>query len=233
MLPLVSSMTTTLIGCGLLSKVVSVCSLPLSCTSKSSCTRSGTRRLSASVTVAYKATVFVPALNVFCPASWALTEAMTAADAAIGTSIRMAILGCRCRSRSSQAADSVFRACDRANLFGDTVIVSAPASPTLGLSRIQPSPQGELKRGANGVRHPAISLRAGVQAGGRLEQPIRIPGGTHGGAGVRKGDLRLLANPFIDLTHALILLQCGGIERNDRPRHDRNVCSRRSRVHRL
>ena len=66
MLALVSSMTTTVIGCVSLSKKVSGCGLSLSKTSKSSFVRFGTSRCSASVTVANNDTRFVPALKVGC-----------------------------------------------------------------------------------------------------------------------------------------------------------------------
>ena len=69
MLPLVSSMTTTVIGCISFSKKTSGCGFSLSKTSKSSCTRSGTRRFCASVTVANSETIWVPDLNVGCCAA--------------------------------------------------------------------------------------------------------------------------------------------------------------------
>ncbi len=51
MLPLVSSITATVIGVGLFSNTLTACGLPLSRTSKSPCVRSGTSRLVLSVTV--------------------------------------------------------------------------------------------------------------------------------------------------------------------------------------
>ena len=77
MLPLVSSMTTTVIGWTSLSKKTSGCGLSLSNTSKSSCVRSGTRRFCASVTVAKSETTCVPDLKVGCWAAEALREATT------------------------------------------------------------------------------------------------------------------------------------------------------------
>ena len=69
MLPLVSSMTTTVIGWLSASKRMIGVGLPLSRMSKSSFTRSGTSRLAVSVTVTYTGTTAVPALKVGpCPA---------------------------------------------------------------------------------------------------------------------------------------------------------------------
>ena len=65
MLPLLSIITIVVMGVGLFSKMLTVCSFPLSRISKSSCTRSGTSRRCWSVTVTYTGTDAVETLN-FC-----------------------------------------------------------------------------------------------------------------------------------------------------------------------
>ncbi len=72
MLPLVSSITTAVIGRTALSKSAISCGRLLSRIWKSSLTRSGTRRPCASVTVTYSGTICVPDLNVGC---WDATTA--------------------------------------------------------------------------------------------------------------------------------------------------------------
>ena len=66
MLPLVSSMAITVIGWISLSKKMIGWGFSLSNTSKSLCTRFGTRRFCASSTVANSDTTWVPTLNVGC-----------------------------------------------------------------------------------------------------------------------------------------------------------------------
>ena len=79
MLPLVSSITTTVIGVGWLSKLVSVCGLALSRTSKSSLVEVGHETLLASVTVTYSGTVCVVTLMRCAPAGATRRNAAAAA----------------------------------------------------------------------------------------------------------------------------------------------------------
>ena len=83
MLPLVSSITTTVIGWISFWKNTIDCSFSLSRISKSSFVRLGTRRFCASVTVANSDTSCVPDLNVGCwaPARTDRTDSVDAADA--------------------------------------------------------------------------------------------------------------------------------------------------------
>ena len=66
MLALVSSMTTTVKGCGSFENCEIVTGLPLSRISKSSCVRSDTRRPLASTAVAYTGTVRTDDRKVGC-----------------------------------------------------------------------------------------------------------------------------------------------------------------------
>ena len=84
MLALVSSMTTTVIGWVSFWKKTSVWGLSLSRTSKSSLVRLGTRRCSASVTVAKSDTTFVPALKVGACADATVAAAAARTTPAIG-----------------------------------------------------------------------------------------------------------------------------------------------------
>src|SRR5512137_162844 len=87
MLPLRSSIITTMIGWMSLAKMLMACGLPLSRISKSSRPRSGTSRPSASVTVAYTGTVRVAARKTgSCPCPAALVED-TSDDASSAASV--------------------------------------------------------------------------------------------------------------------------------------------------
>ena len=78
MLPLVSSMTMTVIGCVSFWKNTSGCGFSLSNTSKSLCCKSGTRRFWESITVANTETIWVPDRKVGCWASGNADQAATA-----------------------------------------------------------------------------------------------------------------------------------------------------------